>query len=203
MPGDNKDESMQYDILVGTSKKDVSLRRTMKVGEVIDLNYYGVKNWKRDNYQWTWTSSDESVATVNDLGVVTMLSEGISIIRLELVYKPTGEQLNVAPMVVGVPETSYDVFLGTSRTNTFLYRKLLMDEVLDINFYGVKNWKREDYEYYWTSSDEEVASVDNAGVVTAKAPGKTVVCLKLKRKATGEYLLVAPVVLTVPEKTEE
>lgn len=193
----------QYDVLLGTSAKDASLVRTMEVGGTIDLNFYGVKNWKRDDYTAKWTSSDESIATVNNVGVVTMLDEGMVIIRLELTYKATGEKLNVAPCIIGVPEAVYDVFLGISKEDTGLQRELPAGSTIDLNFYGVKNWKKEDYEYEWISSDETVATVNKVGVVTAQAPGMTVIRLKLKNKATGEYLVVAPVVFMVPEKTEE
>ena len=189
-----------YDVLLGTSAKEASLAASMEVGDTVDVNFYGVKNWKKDNFTYQWTTSDDSIATVDRVGKVTMLEEGVAIIRLELLEKATGKKLAVAPLLVGVPEAVYDVFLGTSAKDVSIIRELMLDETIDLNFYGVKNWKREDYEYVWTSSDEEVATVDNAGVVTAKKSGMTILSLKLTRKATGEVLAVAPVVLTVPEK---
>ena len=198
-----KEAEKQYDVLLGTSKKESSMVETLEVGKSIDVNFYGVKNWKKNDYTYKWTSSDESVAVVDKAGVVTMLDEGIAIIRLELVYKATGEKLSVAPMLIGVPEAVYDVFLGTSAKNAEILRKLSPEEKVDLNFYGVKNWKKNNYEYQWISSDEEVATVDKTGVVTAKKPGTAIIRLKLKEKATGKYLTVAPVVLTVQKKTEE
>ena len=198
-----KEAEKQYDVLLGTSKKDASMVETLEVGKSIDVNFYGVKNWKKNDYTYKWTSSDESVAVVDKAGVVTMLDEGIAIIRLELVYKATGEKLSVAPMLIGVPEAVYEVFLGTSAKNAEILRKLSPEEKVDLNFYGVKNWKKNNYEYQWISSDEEVATVDKTGVVTAKKPGTAIIRLKLKEKATGKYLTVAPVVLTVQKKTEE
>ncbi len=198
-----KEAEKQYDVLLGTSKKESSMVETLEVGKSIDVNFYGVKNWKKNDYTYKWTSSDESVAVVDKAGVVTMLDEGIAIIRLELVYKATGEKLSVAPMLIGVPEAVYDVFLGTSAKNAEILRKLSPEEKVDLNFYGVKNWKRNDYTYEWTSTNEEVATVSNSGLVNAKEPGVTIIRLKLKKKSTGEYLMVAPVVLTVQEKTEE
>lgn len=198
-----KEEEKKYDVLIGTSATDASMVRTMKVGETVDLNFYGVKNWTKDAYTAEWTTSDESIATVNEKGVVTMLTEGIVIVKLNLVKKDTGEVINVAPVIIGVPETSYDVFLGTSATDASLQRELEVGKQVDLNFYGVKNWKKDDYEYEWTSSDETVAVVDKVGVVTGLSAGKVVIRLKLKYKATGEYLTVAPVVLTVPEVVKE
>ena len=197
-----KEAEKQYDVLLGTSKKEASMVETLEVGMSIDLNFYGVKNWKKNDYIYKWTSSDESVAVVDKAGVVTMLDEGIAIIRLDLVYKVTGEKISVAPMLIGVPEAVYDVFLGTSAKDAEILRKLAPGEPVDLNFYGVKNWKKNNYEYQWISSDEEVATVGKTGVVTAKKPGMAIIRLKLKEKTTGKYLTVAPVVLIVQD-TEE
>ncbi len=196
-------EKENYDIFLGTSKKDSSLGRTMKVGETVDLNFYGVKDWKKDNYTYKWVSSDESIATVDNKGVVTMHSAGIAIIRLELINNLTSKKLNVAPVEIGVPQATYEVFIGPSKKDSNLRHELSIGKKVDLNFYGVKNWKKEDYTYEWTSSDKSIATVDNKGLVTAHSAGKVVIRLKLYNKKTEQYLVVAPVVLTVPEKTEE
>lgn len=174
----------------------------MKVGETIDLNFYGVKNWSKDAYEYKWVSSDEEVASVDKFGNVTMLTEGVAIIKLELVNKETGEQVKVAPVEVGVPEADYDVFLGESKKDTSLRRELSIGENIDLNFYGVKNWKKEDFLCEWISSDESIATVDNKGIVTTKASGKVVIRLKIKNLKTGEMLKVAPVIFNVPEKSK-
>lgn len=179
------------------------MERKQEIGKTVDLNFYGVKNWAKDKYEYEWTSSDESIAVVDKNGKVTMVGAGIAIIRLEMTEKATGEKLNIAPVEVGVPEEIYEVFLGTSKKETELRRELIPGKKLDFNFYGVKNYKASDYTYKWTSSDETVAIVDKKGVVTALAPGKTVIRLEMVRKATGEKLLIAPIVLTVPDRTEE
>lgn len=194
------EEAKQYDVLLGTSMKSASLGSVLKVGSTMDLNFYGVKNWSRDAYTYKWTTSDSSIAKIDQFGNVTMLDKGIAIIRLELIHKETGKKLNVAPVEVGVPEADYDIFLGTSAKDTNLRREVKMGQKIDINFYGVKNWKKEEYEYEWYSSDTEIALVDKYGVVTALKAGKAVIRLKLKNKSTGEYLVVAPVVVTVPEQ---
>jgi len=198
-----EEESKQYDIFIGTSAKDASMGRTIKKGETIDLNFYGVKNWSKDAYTYRWTTSDESVATVNGSGVVTMHDAGIAIIKLELVNKETGEVMKVAPVEVGVPAAEYDVFIGTSAKDAELRRGLEIGKTVDLNFYGVKDWKKDNYKYEWYSTDESIATVGPSGVVTAHAAGKVVIRLKLKDLRTGEYLVVAPVVLVIPEAKKE
>ncbi|MBP3578227.1 MAG: Ig-like domain-containing protein [Lachnospiraceae bacterium] len=199
-PGTYKAEEKQYDVVLGASKEKASLGSVLKVGSTVDLNFYGVKNWTKNAYTVKWTTSDSSIAVVDNLGNVTMLDNGIAIIRLELIHKETGTKLNVAPMEVGVPEADYDIFLGTSAKDTNLRREIGVGQKLDLNFYGVKNWKKDDYEYEWYSSDKEVAVVDKRGLVTGLKAGKAVIRLKMKNKKTGEYLVVAPVVITVPEE---
>lgn len=179
------------------------MERKQDIGKTVDLNFYGVKNWEKGAYEYKWTSSDESIAVVDKNGRVTMVGVGIAIIRLEMTEKSTGNKMNIAPVEVGVPDEIYEVFLGTSKKETGLRHELLPGQKLDFNFYGIKNYKAKDYTYRWTSSDETVALVDKKGIVTALAPGKTVIRLEMERKATGEKLLIAPVVLSVPEWTED
>ena len=45
--------------------------------------------------------------------------------------------------------------------------------------------------------------MDNKGIVTVHNTGKVVIRLKLYNKKTKEYVVVAPVVFTVPEKIGE
>ena len=69
-----------------------------------------------------------------------------------------------------------------------------------MNFYGVKGWKKEDYEYLWISSDTCVRWVDKAGKLTPVLPGKATVTLVLVEKQGGIPLYVVPVEVTVTEK---
>lgn len=194
------EESKKYDIFIGTSAKDASLGRTVKKGETVDLNFYGVKNWSKDAYTYQWTTSDTSIATVNSSGVVNMVDDGIAIIKLELINKATGEVMKVAPIEVGVPAASYEVKVGTSAKDADLRRGLEIGKTVDLNFYGVKGWKKDAFTYEWYSTDESVATVGPNGEVTAVAAGKAIIRLRLKDIRTGEYLVVAPVVVVVPEK---
>jgi uncharacterized protein YjdB len=72
-----------------------------------------------------------------------------------------------------------------------------MNQRLDINFYGVKNWKKEDYMYLWSSSDPTVVWVDKLGKITPIQPGSVVIALTLVDKKTGYPLYVVPATVTV------
>ena len=167
----------------------------------MDINFWGVKNWKQENYQYVWSVSDETVATVDNKGRVTALNPGVIELSLGLKNKTTGNQLNVQTVEIVIPQNYEDkILLGTSKTNTFDKLTLRLKEHIDLNFYGVKNWKKEDYEYRWVSSEPSVVWVDKLGRLVPVNPGKADIFLVLVEKKTGYTRYVAPVTVTVPEK---
>ena len=64
--------------------------------------------------------------------------------------------------------------------------KLLMSpgEKVDLCFIRCGSWK----DAKWTSSDTNVATIDNVGVVTAKNPGVSEITLTYKKKITNKKL---------------
>ena len=92
------------------------------------------------------------------------------------------------------------IALGTSKNSTFETLSLKQNERIDLNFYGVKNWKKEDYECIWTSSDVTKVWVDKVGKLTPVLPGTATITLTLINKKTGIPAYVVPVEVTVPEK---
>jgi len=197
----NPIEEAFKDVRLGTSWSDIPLIRYQKVGTVVDLNFWGVKNWKQDNYQYIWTSSDETVAAVDNKGRVTARKPGTVKVILGLKNKTTGQNLNVQSVEIVIPENYGDkILLGTSRNNTFDKLTLRHHERIDLNFYGVKNWKKEDYECRWVSSEPTVVWVDQTGRLVPVKAGKAEIFLVLIEKKTGFVRFVEPVTVTVPEK---
>ena len=191
------------DVRLGTSWGDIPLVRYQAVGETIDINFWGVKNWEKDNYDYVWQTSDNSVATVDSKGRITALKPGVVSLTLGLKNKKNGNLLNVQSVEVVIPEnTEEKILLGTSRDNTFDAIELKLNERIDINFYGVKNWKKDEYEYHWSSSEPSVVFVDSVGKLTPVSPGKAEVFLVLVEKKTGAPRHVIPVTVTVPEKAK-
>ena len=189
------------DVRLGTSWGDIPLVRYQKVGETVDINFWGVKNWKLDNYEYIWKTSDESVAVVDDKGRVTALKPGAFELTLGLKNKADGHFLNVQSVEMVVPgDYENKILLGTSKNNTFDSIVLNLNERIDINFYGVKNWKKEDYEYHWSSSEPSVVWVDNLGRLTPVNPGKAEIFLVLIEKKNNTPRYVIPMEVTVPEK---
>ncbi|MBP3567790.1 MAG: Ig-like domain-containing protein [Lachnospiraceae bacterium] len=189
------------DVRLGTSWNDIPLIRYQKVGETVDINFYGVKNWKQSNYEYIWQTSDESVAVVDGKGRVTALKPGVVELTLGLKNKADGHFLNVQSVEIVIPgDYENKILLGTSRNNTFDSIVLNLNERIDINFYGVKNWKKEDYEYYWSSSEPSVVWVDSLGRLVPVNPGKAEVFLVLIEKKNKAPRYVVPMEVTVPKK---
>ena len=117
---------------------------------------------------------------------------------LSLKNKTTGEYLNVKPITIVIPaDTENKIALGTTGYCTFDKLEVKLNQRMDINFYGVKNWKKENYEYHWSSSEPTIVWVDNVGRITSLRSGKAVISLVLIEKETGNPSYVVPVTITV------
>ncbi|MBO5352393.1 MAG: choice-of-anchor I family protein [Lachnospiraceae bacterium] len=98
-------ESVEEEVIyLGTSREDAGKNKGMEPGTSLDVNYYGVKNWTREAYEAVWISSDETVAVVDNMGLVTAREEGETCITLVLRHKITGKMFAVKPMKITVKE---------------------------------------------------------------------------------------------------
>jgi len=167
---------------------------SLETGNSIDLRFLGVSDYK--NHPLSWTSSNPDVAVVDKNGVVTALSDGNAIIKLNVgdgsAYVSEGVVVNVGKL----PEMK--VLLGTSKNDTFDKYTLELGQTVDLNFYGVTDWSNSLYSAQWNSSNPGVATVDKYGVITPVAPGTTTVTIAIINRITGDSLSVTPVEFTVP-----
>ena len=118
------------------------------------------------SYDVIWTSSDESVLTVDDMGYLkTKKAFGDSIVTATFTFN--GKQYSDSCLVhVGVPAEGVD--LNKGRLSLKAGESVQLEAVF--NPKDTTNTK-----CYWYSEDEAVARVDENGLVTAVAPGKTVI----------------------------
>ena len=129
----------------------------------VDANGHPVESVEQDI---TWSSSDESVATVDAGGLLMAVANGSAMITgvsgagAVLSTIVTVEQQAAGMQVSPAPET-FRAFADTAR---------LSATVVDANGHVV-----ESAEYAWSSGDESIVTVDAAGLVTSVGNGNTVV----------------------------
>lgn len=133
---------------------------TVKVGETFTVEVV-VKNPLEDDDTITWTSSDESVATVSAEGVVTAVAEGTATITAT--YAGVSATCTVT-VVKADPEPEMTIALDKTEAT------LTVGETLTLTA-KIENPLQTDEAVTWSSTDEAVATVDSEGVVTAVAEG--------------------------------
>ena len=116
-----------------------------------------------------WSSSDESVAIVDNEGYVTAKGEGKCIITV----KSTANPDVFAEIVVRVTDSH--------KITDITLDKYEMDLEIgdsDIAYVTMYPETAKDKREIWSSSDESVAIVDNEGYVTATGEGKCIITVK-------------------------
>lgn len=120
------------------------------------------------NRNVTWSSSDTSVATVSDAGLVKTLKNGSAVITAKTASGLTAQ----CSVSVSTPVTSFSVKPGKSKTlnidGTFTFKAKIYPAAAD------------DKTLLYSSSDEGVAVVDENGTVTAVAPGSAKITVTAK-----------------------
>ncbi len=135
----------------------------------------------------TWTSSDETVATVDDQGNVTAISEGEAVITAWC-----GDLSDVCKVYV---VKDFIAATGISLSNT----ELLMREGYTAELIAIIHPENAtDKSAAWSSSDLSVATVDNKGIVTAIKQGVTVITASTANGHMATCIVtVVPVVVAV------
>lgn len=170
-----KVESSIYISIISKGSEDVPVTgvtlsetsRTIKVGESFTLNAY-VEPSDATNKQVRWSSSNSSVATVNN-GYVVAVSSGTTIITVTTV-----DGSKTAQCTVTVAESKV---LVTGVTFTETSKSMVVGDTYDIN-YTVLPSNASNKSLTWSSSRSTVASVSSTGKVTAKATGTATITAK-------------------------
>ena len=110
-----------------------------------------------------WKSSDENIATVDQDGVVTAVGQGQAIITATSVDGGFSSSCNVTVFipVTGITLTRNEVVIVEGKTESLSATIQPLDAT--------------DKNIEWSSSDNEIVSVDQDGLITAITPGKAVI----------------------------
>lgn len=130
-----------------------------------------------------WNSSDESIATVDQSGLVTAISEGTAIITASaervsgnatvIVAKP-------APVVGSIEVGPPEVTLVRGGTQQYLAT------VFDVHGNPMNA------DVTWSSSDESVATIDQSGLATAISEGTAIITATIESVSGSATLTVEP-----------
>ena len=137
----------------------------------------------------TWTSSDETVATVDQEGKVTAVAEGEAVITAKAGEKEATCKVIVMADVVAVTSIALDAQLLTLEPG--------QSEVITAT---VKPDNATDKTVTWTSSDNSIATVEN-GKVTAVKEGEAIITAKAGDKTAECKVVVTKGEVAVTEIT--
>ena len=154
-----KGESITLPVVYGTDDAPAVTPETAATGESAETDEKLAKAAEKLTIEWT--SSDESVATVDETGTVTAVAAGEADVTASVkdadIAASTHIKVVVTPTGVAAPES---IDLVTNGENTKdLDAKLVPADATDVKL-------------AYESSDESVATVDETGKVTAVANGE-------------------------------
>ena len=128
-----------------------------------------------------WSSSDESIATVDQSGLATAVSAGTVTITASVESVSGSATLTVeAPVVGSIEVAPLDATLEPGGTQQFAAT------ILDVNGNPMSG------EVTWSSSDESVAIVDQSGLATAISAGTAIITATLESVSGSATLTVDP-----------
>ena len=154
-----KGESITLPVVYGTDEAPAVTPETAATGESAETDEKLAKAAEKLTIEWT--SSDESVATVDETGTVTAVAAGEADVTASVkdadIAASTHIKVVVTPTDVVAPE-SIDLVTNGENTKS-LDAKLVPADATDVKL-------------AYESSDESIATVDETGKVTAVANGE-------------------------------
>ena len=175
------------DVEVSVPLKGITIECKANVMEVKDTQTLTVKYDPTDttvDKTITWKSSDKSIATVDQKGVVTALSKGTVDIIATVADKTTNITLTIKQPLLEIQIEQNDFTLIKNETKELTVKESPLN-------HDDKITKKE-----WSTSDAKVASVDQNGKATALKEGKATITATYY---VGEKSYKATVIVTVKE----
>ena len=172
---------------------------TLEEGDTYNLEYY-ITPSNVNNNKVIWTSSEPSVATIDQNGKITAVANGITTIT---VTTENGEKKATCNVTVG------EISLNISKTSV-----TIIDENKTTLKANLSSDLISDQTVTWTSSDTSIATVSEDGIVTAKKTGSATITAtsnydkSLTAKCTvkvraAKYLFVGNSKTYYPERPED
>lgn len=160
-----------------------AIKTTLEVEEKLQL----VAETTLQNAVYVWTSNNEKIATVDKNGLVTAVAVG----KVEITVKVEN---------VGEKKVELTIVAKPNLTLTAKKTTLLIDETLQLEAES----ELQDSVFEWTSSDSNIATVDDNGLVTALAAGTVEITVKVENvgeKKVELTILKKPEIILKTDKT--
>ena len=162
---------------------------TLAVGEEQPLTATVLPD-NAENKTVAWSSSDTKIATVSDAGLVTAVAVGSATITARADGKSATCAVTVEPTAVeSVTLDKTELTLHRGGTETLTATVLPEDAT--------------DPKVVWTTSDEAIATVSDAGLVTAVAPGSATITAAAGDKSATCAVTVEPDVYVVGHNSSD
>ena len=176
------DNAAPEEIQVESIKFDISEFSPIKINETVQINAT-VYPETADNKTLTWSSSNESVATVDSDGLVTIHQNGSAVITAKAVNGKKAE-MKIQPA------TTIDSYTLDS-DKIELTMNVDAEAYLTYKVYPeILNGTNLNAEY--VSDNEDIVTVDNTGKVTAVGTGDTFVKVTINNISKECYVIVNP-----------
>lgn len=176
------DNAAPEEIQVESIKFDISEFSPIKINETVQINAT-VYPETADNKTLTWSSSNESVATVDSDGLVTIHQNGSAVITAKAVNGKKAEmKIQPATTIDSYTLDSDKIELTMNvDAETYLTYKVYPE---------ILNGTNLNAEY--VSDNEDIVTVDNTGKVTAVGTGDTFVKVTINNISKECYVIVNP-----------
>ena len=164
-PSDNKKQETKEITSLSFANKNISITENHQLKLIIT-----VKPTSLSTTKLTWKSSDESIVTVDENGIITGLKEGSATIT---VTSPNGKS---STCVVTVTKEIINVDKIILNPTNMTLKVGETDQIIAT----ISPENATERELIWTSSDPSVATVNEEGIVVGNKPGTVVITVKTK-----------------------
>lgn len=147
-----------------TSIKIIADKTVVYVGSTLELNVITYPTDATDK-SITWSSSNDSVATVSNNGVVTGIKSGSVTITAT---SSNGKESTIKIAVLDAKDEISSIRINTNGTSLKIGDSITLVATISPSY-------SKDQSVTWSSSDSSVATVTNDGVVTAKKLGTAII----------------------------
>ena len=159
---------MAFDLSSASAATKPTLNTTSKTLTGVGTTYIlKVKNQPKKT-TLTWSSSQPKVANVNGLGQVTAVGKGTTTVTCLITYTDKTYIKLTSKITVKVPATAVKINNAKLVNNA---QQMVVGESYDFN--RTLTPKTSSDKTYWVIADEDIATVNSSGVVTAVKAGVT------------------------------